>query len=117
VLDLRTGEILTWSGAYSDSEEIDAVTDPIDAEPDRYVEIEAPDSSEQWQWMADFAATVGNSGIRELLEVALDGKGAFRRFRNVLAGRPEEACWFAQRAARVHEAIDVPSSVAMGRDA
>jgi len=41
-----------WSDSYSDSEEVDAVTERIDSEPDRYADIEPPDSSEQWQWMA-----------------------------------------------------------------
>jgi len=52
VLDLKAGEIPTWSDSYSDSEEVDAVTERIDSEPDRYADIEPPDSSEQWQWTA-----------------------------------------------------------------
>jgi len=40
--------------------------------------------------MEDFIATVENEHLASLLEVAIDGKGAFRRFKDVLAGYPEE---------------------------
>lgn len=42
--------------------------------------IEPVDSSEEYDWMAQFARTIDDPPLRELLEVALDGRGAFRRF-------------------------------------
>jgi len=48
--------------------------------------------------MDEFASSIGDPRLRELLEVALDGRGAFRRFKDVLARWPEErARWFAFR--------------------
>ncbi|MBK8027180.1 MAG: hypothetical protein IPK19_38775 [Chloroflexi bacterium] len=40
--------------------------------------------------------------VRELLETAIQGKGAFRRFKDALVRHPEiEQRWFAFRDARV----------------
>lgn len=45
--------------------------------------------------MAEFAESVKDEGLREKLAIALDGKGAFRRFKNVLYNYPdEEKRWF-----------------------
>jgi hypothetical protein len=40
--------------------------------------------------MAVFAETVKSKSLREKLSLALDGKGAFRRFRSVLNDHPDE---------------------------
>lgn len=59
---------------------------------------------EAYELMADFTATVQDSSLRDLLEVALHGRGAFRRFKDVLLRAPEEReRWFTfqdQEAAR-----------------
>ena len=48
--------------------------------------------------MVQFAGSVEDSRLRELLEVALDGRGAFRRFKDVLARWPKEReRWYAFR--------------------
>ena len=45
--------------------------------------------------MVEFADSIDNPRLRELLTVALDGKGAFGRFKRVLDGYPEEQKkWF-----------------------
>ena len=45
--------------------------------------------------MEDFIATVEGERLAELLEVAIKGKGAFRRFKDVLLNYPEERVrWF-----------------------
>ena len=55
--------------------------------------------------MAEFAATVGNAHLRDLLEVALNGRGAFRRFKDVLLDYPaERERWFAFRDGQVRAA-------------
>ena len=49
----------------------------------------------EYDIMADFAATVGDPHVNELLSVALEGKGAFRRFKDTLhrVGLTDE--WYA----------------------
>lgn len=45
--------------------------------------------------MEDFIATMEDEHLAELLEVAIQGKGAFRRFKDVLARYSEEReVWF-----------------------
>ncbi len=57
--------------------------------------IEPVDSSVEYDWMVQFARTIDDPRLRELLEVALDGRGAFRRFKDVLARWPKEReRWF-----------------------
>jgi hypothetical protein len=72
----------------------------------RLIEVEPLPSSTEYGWMAEFAASVRNQRVRALLDVALDGRGAFRRFKDVLAGYPSEReRWFAFRDQRVREAM------------
>src|SRR5437763_2444817 len=51
----------------------------------RYVRVPALESSEGYQIMEDFIATVGDRRMQGLLELAIRGRGAFRRFKDVLA--------------------------------
>jgi hypothetical protein len=45
--------------------------------------------------MANFADTVQNARLREQLASTLQGKGVFRRFKDVLRDYPdEEAAWY-----------------------
>jgi len=54
--------------------------------------------------MEDFIATVEGERLAELLEVAIKGKGAFRRFKDVLLNYPEEReRWFEFKDDRMRE--------------
>lgn len=65
-------------------------------EKNRFIEIPRCESREGYELMVAFAETVKSKGIREKLSIALDGKGAFRRFRNVLNDHVEELDrWYA----------------------
>jgi hypothetical protein len=54
------------------------------AHRDRFEEIPKIESYRGFQLMADFAEIVEDARMRDLLRGALDGRGAFRRFRNAL---------------------------------
>ncbi len=61
----------------------------------RFVEIPHLESYESYRDMEDFIVTVRDAHLRELLEVAIEGRGAFRRFKNVLERYPREReRWF-----------------------
>lgn len=61
----------------------------------RYVEIPQYPARDAYRHMERFAATVTDPGLREKLDIALDGKGAFGRFKRVLDGYDEEReRWF-----------------------
>ena len=66
----------------------------------RYLRIPHVEPWQGYQDMKDFVDVVTMDRVRELLEVAIDGSGAFRRFKDVLARYPSwEKQWFAfQRA-------------------
>lgn len=83
VLDLTSGEVLP--GFLADPAMVgeDAFVD-FEEEPDRWLEIERLGSRDGWRDMADFAAGVTNGSLRERLERSLEGRGAFRRFRDLV---------------------------------
>jgi Uncharacterised protein family (UPF0158) len=73
----------------------------------RYVEIPKQESRDGYEDMVKFAETVTNPHLRDLLDVALRGKGAFRRFKDVLLGYPaERERWFEFESRRERERIE-----------
>ena len=93
-LDLVTGEILLLT-EYMDDDEGKKLREKIDNGLDRYERIPKAESREGYEDMQDFIATVKDERLSELLEVAINGKGAFRRFKEVLLNYPEEReRWF-----------------------
>src|SRR5207237_8476569 len=68
----------------------------------RFLAIEPEDPQEGYGDMQAFIGTVAESRFRELLEVAIAGKGAFSRFKDVLARVPDEReRWFVFQQERV----------------
>jgi len=87
-----------------DDEEIGKLKDQIDEDSDRYERIPEAESHQGYEDMVDFIATVKDERLAELLEVAINGKGAFRRFKDVLLNYPEEReRWFQFRDDSVQE--------------
>ena len=102
-LDLDTGELLLISD-YVDTEEAEGLRDRLDEDPDRYELVPKVISYEGYRDMEDFIATVEDKHLGELLEVAITGKGAFRRFKDVLAHYAEEReRWFHFKDDRLME--------------
>ncbi len=67
-----------------------------------YVRIEPVSSREQYRWMERFIPMVEDAPLRAQLAQAIDGKGAFRRFKDVLiAFTVERERWFAFRSERL----------------
>jgi hypothetical protein len=102
-LDSRTGEVVTVTeGAIDYSEQ----RGKVQAGGEAYVRIEPAASREQYKWMERFVAGVTDEPLRERLVIAIDGKGAFRRFKDVLLNYPtERERWFTYRAELLHWAI------------
>jgi hypothetical protein len=102
-LDLETGEILFISD-YMGDEETGKLKDQIEEDFDRYERIPKAESHEGYEDMVDFITTVDNEHLAELLEVAINGKGAFRRFKDALLNYPEEReRWFKFKDERMEE--------------
>jgi hypothetical protein len=106
-LDARSGEVqmvpVDRLGSDDDWPSEEEIDDAVDA--GHLVPVEPLGSSVEYGWMAAFAATVGDARLRDRLGSALEGRGAFRRFKHGLLGAPREReRWFAFRDARLHEA-------------
>jgi Uncharacterised protein family (UPF0158) len=99
-LDLRTGEV-HMLGAYGLGNEADGPSeDEIDAGlgAGLLVRVQPLGSSVEYGWMVAFAETVRQDRLRMRLEIALQGRGAFRRFKHALLDAPaERERWFAFR--------------------
>jgi len=85
---------------------VDGIADPqmharIAADPN-YLRIEPVSSREQYRWMERYIPMVDNKELQARLTRAIDGKGAFRRFKDVLMSfGPERERWFAFRSERL----------------
>jgi hypothetical protein len=96
-LHVQTGEVLRV---------VDGIADPemharIAADP-AYMRVDPVSSREQYRWMERFIPMVDDPELRDRLVAAIDGKGAFRRFKDVLmAYGPERERWFAFRSERL----------------
>ncbi len=96
-LHLVTGDVLRV---------VDGVADPqmharIAADAN-YLRIDPVSSREQYRWMERYIPMVEEPELQAKLSQAIDGKGAFRRFKDVLmAYAPERERWFAYRSARL----------------
>jgi Uncharacterised protein family (UPF0158) len=85
---------------------VDGVADPQMhariAADSTYLRIDPVSSREQYRWMERFIPMVENPELAEKLTQAIDGKGAFRRFKDVLmAYGPERERWFSFRSERL----------------
>jgi hypothetical protein len=71
-----------------------------------WIRIDAVPSREQYRMMERFIATVTNAALKEALQDAIVGKGAFRRFKDAVSRFPDERKrWFAFRDALLHRFI------------
>jgi Uncharacterised protein family (UPF0158) len=96
-LHLTTGEVLRV---------VDGVADPQMhvriASDGNYLRIDPVSSREQYRWMERFIPLAEDNDLREKLTQAIDGKGAFRRFKDVLmAFGDEREKWFTFRSERL----------------
>jgi hypothetical protein len=96
-LHLTTGEVLRV---------VDGVADPQMhvriASDGNYLRIDPVSSREQYRWMERFIPMVEDAELRGKLTAAIDGKGAFRRFKDVLMTYGEDReKWFTFRSERL----------------
>lgn len=92
-VDLQTGEVYD-----------DAITDPgmvgedaaidVDEDPDRWLRFDRTGSRDGWRDMSDFAERQRDAGLRERLERAIHGPGAFRRFRDLVHDEDLAEQWY-----------------------
>jgi len=87
-------------------EDIKLAQDILFNNPDRYICIPERPSYEGYDLMVEFAEKVEDELLREKLYIALDGKGAFRRFKNVIADYSDyREKWFKFRDERLNKKV------------
>jgi len=96
-LQLTTGEVLRV---------VDGVADPQMhvriASDANYLRVDPVSSREQYRWMERFIPMVDDLELRAKLAQAIDGKGAFRRFKDVLMSyAADREKWFTFRSERL----------------
>ncbi|MEZ5084809.1 MAG: hypothetical protein R2722_00665 [Tessaracoccus sp.] len=100
-LDLHTGEVipefLTDEAMVGEDDVVD-----IDADPGRWLYLENTGSRPGWQDMAAFAARQADPELRERLEWAIEGRGAFRRFRDLINREGVADEWYVFATDRQH---------------
>ncbi len=101
-LQIATGEVIRV---------VDGVADPqmharIAADAG-YLRVDPVSSREQYRWMERFIPMVDDLELRGRLHQAIDGKGAFRRFKDALMAHAEEReRWFTYRSERLKTFMD-----------
>jgi hypothetical protein len=101
-LHMDTGEVIRI---------VDGVADPSMhgrvANDAIYLRIDPVSSREQYRWMERFIATVEEGELRSKLVHSIDGKGAFRRFKDVLMSFPvDRERWFTFRSERLRACME-----------
>src|SRR4051812_25926599 len=87
-VDLEDGALLRVYDRAVVGRTNDVLEQRIDEEPDRYAKV--PLYSREYRLMAEFVDTVEDDDLARLLDAALGGRNAFRRFDAVLDGWPQE---------------------------
>jgi hypothetical protein len=109
-LNLVTGEVVFFSDHLGLSDEDERLLEEIDGSND-YVAIERIPSHVAYQWMVDFVDEMvapGDKHAAEKLSIALNGKGAFRRFKDTLHLLDDQwlQAWYQWRDKRLEAALD-----------
>ncbi len=99
-LDLSTGRVITIT--TGDPEAV-LNRQQVSENIRNFLRVEPASSREQYRWMEKFVGSVVDEPLRERLIISIDGKGAFRRFKDVLLAYPaERERWFSYRAELLH---------------
>ncbi len=99
-LERGSGQVLTIIKGEPEAAHLSA---KISANIEAYLRVEPASSREQYRWMERFVASVVDEPLRKRLLISIDGKGAFRRFKDVLLAYPtERERWFSYRSNLLH---------------
>src|SRR5438876_1666883 len=101
-LDPKSGELHMSSFGMWDGQDVDEAFEP----PAHLRRVDSLDSRESYSDLADFTELVRDPKARELLERAIAGRGAFRRFKDTLSQFPDlRTAWFAFHDRRMERRV------------
>ena len=109
-LNVVTGKVVFFSDDLGLSEEDERLSEEID-ESDDYIAVDRIPSHEAYQWMVDFVDEMvapSDENAAEKLSIALEGKGAFRRFKDTLYRVDEkwQQAWYQWRDKQLKTAVE-----------
>ena len=109
-LNLVSGKVVFFSDDLGLSEEDELLSEEID-ESDDYIAVDRISSHEAYQWMVDFVNEMvapTDENAAEKLSIALEGKGAFRRFKDTLYRVDEkwQQAWYQFRDKQLKDAVE-----------
>lgn len=98
-LDLGSGKVLKLGPG-------DPEHDKVKSEPGAYRTVEVVPSRIQYQWVSEFVKCIEHESVKSRMEAAINGKGAFRRFKDILLTLPDERRrWFEYRDRRMRARV------------
>lgn len=101
-LQLTTGEVIRVVDGLADPQMHARIAGDAG-----YLRVDPVSSREQYRWMERFIPMVDNLELRGRLNQAIDGKGAFRRFKDALMAHAEDReRWFVYRSERLRTFMD-----------
>ncbi|MGH3638508.1 MAG: UPF0158 family protein [Mycobacterium sp.] len=92
-VDLHTGDVYADSTTDPTMVGEDAAVD-VEEEPDRWLRFDRTGSRDGWRDMAAFAVRQHDASLRERLQWAIEGKGAFHRFRDLVHQESLAEQWY-----------------------
>jgi hypothetical protein len=81
-IDLNTGEV--WNHSMIEYADETGEEQPDFDDETRWLHVPADGPSEGYRDMQSFISTIADPSMADRLSIAIDGKGAFRRFRDLL---------------------------------
>jgi len=105
-LDAKTGEVVFVS-EFSDLDDDSETQELIESDPERFIAFPEQDSISGYNDMVDFVNNIKTRELQEKFEIALNGRGAFRRFKDVLLDYPKEReAWFTFEEERRRQRLE-----------
>ncbi len=101
-LNKSSGDVIR---IFSGTENAEHRLQEVEADP-AYVYIEPISSREQYRWMEEYIEEMEDCPMKDKLNIAVDGKGAFRRFKDVLMQDSDKReVWFSKRSEKLQAHI------------
>ncbi len=107
-LNMQTGEVAFFSEFDISTDEREKLSEEFEGE--EYIPVERIPSRKAYQWMEDFVeqfVAPKDGRTAEKLSIALMGKGAFRRFKDVLNSVDDKwvQAWYQYRDEQLYQAM------------
>ena len=97
-LDMETGECVMLADELVTGLDNEGLEDEIDNNPDRFLRLPTKFEINEYHIMEEFIWSLDDVKKAEKLEIAVSGKGAFRRFKDTIYNMGIEQQWYGYQA-------------------